>query len=103
MPEINSSNGALRQFAERTAKNAPIQGSAADIIKLAMIKVADKMKELNLKSKLIVQVHDELVVDTSADEIDVVKNILKETMENVVDLKVKLNASLSEGTTWDMK
>ena len=61
------------------------------------------MKELNLKSKLIVQVHDELVVDTSADEIDVVKNILKETMENVVDLKVKLNASLSEGTTWDMK
>ena len=103
MPEINSSNGALRQFAERTAKNAPIQGSAADIIKFAMIKVAAKMKELNLKSKLIVQVHDELVVDTSADEIDVVKNILKETMENIVDLKVKLNASLSEGITWDMK
>ena len=68
-----------------------------------MIKVAAKMKELNLKSKLIVQVHDELVVDTSADEIDVVKNILKETMENIVDLKVKLNASLSEGITWDMK
>lgn len=103
MPEINSSNGALRQFAERTAKNAPIQGAAADVIKLAMIKVSDKFEELGLKSKLIAQVHDELVVDATADEIELVKKVLKETMESVVSLKVKLEASLAEGANWDMK
>ncbi|MBP3503880.1 MAG: DNA polymerase I [Bacilli bacterium] len=103
MPEINSSNGALRQFAERTAKNAPIQGAAADVIKLAMVAVDKKFKELGLKSKLIAQVHDELVVDTLNSEVETVKKILKETMEGVVKLDVLLEAELSWGTNWDMK
>lgn len=103
MPEINSSNGALRQFAERTAKNAPIQGAAADVIKLAMVAVDKKFKELGLKSKLIAQVHDELVVDTINSEVEIVKKILKETMEGVVKLDVLLEAELSWGTNWDMK
>ena len=103
MPEINSSNGALRQFAERTAKNAPIQGAAADVIKLAMVAVDKKFKELGLKSKLIAQVHDELVVDTLNCEVEIVKKILKETMEGVVKLDVLLEAELSWGTNWDMK
>ena len=103
MPEINSSNGALRQFAERTAKNAPIQGAAADVIKIAMVAVDKKFKELNLNSKLIAQVHDELVVDTKKSEIEIVKKILKEVMEGVVDLDVVLEASLSWGENWDMK
>ena len=103
MPEINSSNGALRQFAERTAKNAPIQGAAADVIKIAMVAVDKKFKELNLSSKLIAQVHDELVVDTKISEVEIVKKILKEVMEGVVNLDVVLEASLSWGENWDMK
>ena len=103
MPEINSSNGALRQFAERTAKNAPIQGAAADVIKIAMVAVDKKFKELGLKSKLIAQVHDELVVDTKKDETEIVKKILKEVMEGVVKLDVLLEAELSYGDNWDMK
>lgn len=103
MPEINSSNGALRQFAERTAKNAPIQGAAADVIKIAMVAVDKKFKELNLESKLIAQVHDELVVDTKISEVEIVKKILKEVMEGVVSLDVVLEASLSWGENWDMK
>ena len=103
MPEINSSNGALRQFAERTAKNAPIQGAAADVIKIAVVAVDKKFKELGLKSKLIAQVHDELVVDTKKDETEIVKKILKEVMEGVVKLDVLLEAELSYGDNWDMK
>jgi len=103
MPEINSSNGALRQFAERTAKNAPIQGAAAEVIKIAMIAVDKKFKELNLSSKLIAQVHDELVVDTKISEVEIVKKILKEVMEGVVSLDVVLEASLSWGENWNMK
>ena len=103
MPEINSSNGALRQFAERTAKNAPIQGAAADVIKLAMVAVDKKFSELGLKSKLIAQVHDELVVDTLKEEENIVKKILKEVMEGVVSLDVLLEAELSWGDNWDMK
>ena len=103
MPEINSSNGALRQFAERTAKNAPIQGAAADVIKIAMVAVDKKFKELKLDSKLIAQVHDELVVDTKISEVEIVKKILKEVMEGVVNLDVVLEASLSWGNNWDMK
>ena len=103
MPEINSSNGALRQFAERTAKNAPIQGAAADVIKIAMVAVDKKFKELGLNSKLIAQVHDELVVDTLKTEVELVKKILEEVMENVVKLDVLLEAELSWGDNWDMK
>lgn len=103
MPEINSSNGALRQFAERTAKNAPIQGAAADVIKLAMVACHNRFKELSLESKIIAQVHDELVIDTKNSEVEIVKKILKEVMENVVSLNVPLEVEVSYGDNWDMK
>ena len=103
MPEINSSNGALRQFAERTAKNAPIQGAAADVIKLAMVACHNRFKELSLESKIIAQVHDELVIDTKNSEVEIVKKILKEVMENVVSLNVPLEVEVSYGANWDMK
>ena len=100
IPEINSSNYNLRQFGERAAMNMPLQGSASDIIKLSMIKVANEFKKHNLKSKLILQVHDELIVDTVAEELDIVKSILKDCMENVVDLKVKLEVNVEVGKNW---
>lgn len=103
IPELSSPNKALREFGERTAKNAPIQGSAADIIKIAMINVANKINELSLKSKLIAQVHDELVIDTVYEEKDIVEKLLKETMESVVNLKVALNVEVSTGNNWNMK
>ena len=83
--------------------NAPIQGSAADIIKIAMIKVYNKMQELNLKSKMVAQVHDELIIDTTYDEIEIVKNLLKETMEHAVELKVKMTVDVEAGVNWDLK
>ena len=97
--DINSSNHVMRGFAERTAKNMPLQGSASDIIKLAMIKVYNKMKSLDMKSKLILQIHDELVVDCYPGESDIVKRVLKEEMESVVDLTVPLIVEVSEGVT----
>ncbi len=101
--EINSPNHALSEFAKRTAMNAPIQGSAADIIKIAMIKVENKIHELGLRSKIVAQVHDELIVDTHPDELDIIKKLLKETMENAVNLKVKMEVDVEFGTTWDLK
>ena len=77
--------------------NMPLQGSASDIIKLAMVKVYNVFKAKALKSKLILQIHDELVVDTVEGEEDIVKSILKDCMENVVDLKVKLSVNVSAG------
>ena len=99
IPDINSSNHTVRGFAERTAKNMPLQGSASDIIKIAMVNVSKRFKEQNLKSKLIIQIHDELVVDCHHDESDVVKNILKQEMEGVISLQVPLIANVSEGKT----
>ena len=103
IPEINSSNYSLRSFGERTSMNAPIQGSAADIIKLAMVKVFTKMQDLHLKSKMIAQVHDEIIIDATHDEIDIVKEILKKEMESVYPLKVKLTVDVEMGDTWDLK
>lgn len=103
IPEINSPNHALSEFAKRTAMNAPIQGSAADIIKIAMINVDKKIKELGLKSKMVAQVHDELIIDTTSDELEIVKQLLKETMENAVKLKVKLEVDVEYGLNWDLK
>ncbi|MDP9751371.1 DNA polymerase I [Thermoanaerobacter pentosaceus] len=100
IPEINSRNFTQRSQAERLAMNAPIQGSAADIIKMAMVKVYNDLKKLKLKSKLILQVHDELVVDTYKDEVDIIKKILKENMENVVQLKVPLVVEIGVGPNW---
>ena len=101
--EINSSNYALREFAKRTAMNAPIQGSAADIIKIAMIKVSNKMKEMKLQSKIVAQVHDELILDVVFDELEIVKTLLKETMESAVKLTVNMLVDVEVGTTWDLK
>ncbi len=97
--DINSGNHVIRSFAERVAKNMPLQGSASDIIKVAMIKVFNKLKENNLKSKLILQIHDELVVDCFPGESEIVKKILKEEMESVVAFKVPLLVDVEEGTT----
>mgnify|MGYP004589994681 CR=1 FL=1 len=100
LPEISSSNYNLRSFGERVAMNMPIQGSAADIIKIAMIKVYNRLKNENLKSKLILQVHDELIVEAYEDEIVKVKKILKHEMENAVNLSVPLVADALSGKTW---
>ena len=97
IPEINSSNYAMRSFAERVAMNMPLQGTASDIIKFAMIEVYNKIKEQKLRSKLILQIHDELIVDVYPGEIEVVKEILKETMENVVKLQVPLIVNIGVG------
>jgi DNA polymerase-1 len=98
--EINSPNYQLRQFGERVAMNMPLQGSASDIIKLAMIVVHNKLKEKNLKSKLILQIHDELIIDAAPDELEQVKALLKQSMENVVKLDVDLPVEVSVGKTW---
>jgi DNA polymerase-1 len=89
-----------RSFGERVAMNAPIQGTAADIIKLAMIGVYHKLKELGLKSKLILQVHDELLIETAKDEVDIVKSILDEQMKNAARLSVALVVDTNEGSNW---
>ncbi len=102
--EINASNYMTRQLGERLAMNSPIQGSAADIIKLAMIKVYRELRDRNLKSKLILQVHDELIIKTDKSELAEVKELLVRNMESAMDLKVKLESDLNQGDTWyDLK
>lgn len=102
--EIKASAYMVRQLGERLAMNSPIQGSAADIIKLAMIKVYRALKDNNFKSKLVLQIHDELIIDTDLDEKDDVKFFLEENMENAMSLSVKLEAEVNEGNTWlDLK
>ena len=98
--ELNSSNYNLRQFGERVAMNMPLQGSSADIIKIAMLAVGKRLKDENLKSELILQVHDELIIDTFIEEKEQVQKILVEEMEGAVKLSVKLTVSLGEGKTW---
>lgn len=100
LPDINSSNHTVRSLAERNAINAPIQGSAADVMKLAMIAVAKQLKEQGLKSKITMQVHDELVLDTLKSELEQVENLVKKCMEDAVSLKVKLIAESSTGENW---
>jgi len=100
IPEIKSSNYIQRSFGERVAMNMPIQGTAADIIKIAMVKVYKKLKNENLKSKLILQVHDELLIEAHKEEKEIVKKILKEEMENAVNLKVPLEVDIHEGKDW---
>lgn len=98
--DISSGNAVVRSLAERNAVNAPIQGSAADIIKLAMIAVAKRMRDENLKSALVLQIHDELLLEVSVDEIDKVRNILVSEMENVVRLSVPLTVECNYGKNW---
>ena len=100
IPEIKSSNHNLRAFGERVAMNMPIQGTAADIIKIAMVKVYNRLRKENLKSKLILQVHDELIVSAPKEEADLVSILLKEEMENAVSFAVKLTADTSMGESW---
>ena len=100
LPDINSRNANLRSFNERNAINAPLQGSAADIIKIAMINLHRRMQEMRLKSKLILQVHDELVLDVVPEELELLSGLVKETMESVVELKVPLIAECGYGKNW---
>ncbi len=99
-PELKSSNGNLRAFGERAAMNMPLQGAAADIIKMAMLAVFERIQRENLQSKLILQVHDELIVDTAPGEEDAVRRILTEEMEGVVSLSVPLTVEVGEGQNW---
>ena len=100
LPDINSSNGTVRSLAERTAINAPIQGTAADIIKLAMINVDRRLREEGLTSKMILQVHDELVFDSIPEEIDTVEKIVVEEMEKVMTLSIPLTVECNHGNNW---
>ena len=100
IPELTMSNRNMQGFGKRVAMNMPLQGSASDIIKLAMIKVYDELKKKNLKAKLIMQVHDELIIDTPLNEVEEVKVLLKEAMENVVKLEVPLIAEVGVGDNW---
>ncbi|WP_316570935.1 DNA polymerase I [Neobacillus sp. YIM B06451] len=100
IPEITSRNFNLRSFAERTAMNTPIQGSAADIIKKAMIDMADALKEKGLKARLLLQVHDELIFEAPREEIETLEKLVPEIMENALELKVPLKVDYSYGPTW---
>lgn len=100
LPDINSSNFNQRSFAERTAMNTPIQGTAADIIKKAMIDVHKALADHNLKSRILLQVHDELVLETPAEELEQVKVLVKTCMENAVSLKVPLLVDVKSGKNW---
>ena len=100
LPELSSRNRNIRNFGERIALNMPIQGTAADIIKIAMVNVYFKLKENGYKSKLILQIHDELIVEAFIDEMEEVKKILVEEMENSVKLKVPLTVDIDIGDSW---
>lgn len=100
VPELKSSNFMQRSFGERVAMNAPIQGTAADIIKIAMNRVSESLRARHLKSKLILQVHDELLVETALDEVEEVKKIVSEEMQNAASLSVKLEIDMHTGKSW---
>ena len=100
IPELKSPNYNIRQFGERVALNTPIQGTAADIIKLAMVRVDNRLINEGLKSKLILQVHDELIVEAYKDEVDKVKQILSEEMQGAMELNVPLKVDMSTGHSW---
>ena len=100
IPELKSSNYNVRQFGMRAAMNTPIQGTAADIMKIAMINVYKRLKKENLKSKIVLQVHDEMMIEAPLSEAEKVKNIIKFEMENAVKLDVPLIAEVSEARNW---
>ncbi|MCX5817679.1 MAG: DNA polymerase I [Proteobacteria bacterium] len=100
IPEINNHDNTIRQLGERAAMNAPIQGTAADIIKMAMVNIHRKMKEKGLSSRLIMQIHDELVLEVKDEEAEIAKDIVKTEMENVIMLSVPLKVSLGMGKSW---
>ena len=100
IPELKSSNYMVRQFGQRAAMNTPIQGTAADIMKIAMINVLKELKSRNMKSKIVLQVHDEMMIEAELSEVDKVKDLIKQCMENACKLNVPLIAEVSEATNW---
>ncbi|WP_010630412.1 DNA polymerase I [Sporolactobacillus vineae] len=100
LPDINSRNFNRRSFAERTAMNTPIQGSAADVIKLAMIQMQDRLEQERLKARMLLQVHDELIFEVPADELETMKKIVPDVMEHAIQLKVPLKVECAYGPTW---
>ena len=100
IPELSSSNYMQRSFGERVAMNSPIQGTAADIIKITMIRVWKALREQGLKSRLILQVHDELVIETLLEEEEQVRKLLEENMKAAADLAVTLEVDLHTGDNW---
>ena len=100
IPDINSRNFNVRGFAERTAINSPIQGSAADILKIAMIHLDQALERGAYKTKMLLQVHDEIVLQVPSDELAAIKELVKETMESAIELAVPLEADENEGKTW---
>ena len=100
IPEIRNANRMVREFGKRAAMNAPIQGSAADLIKLAMIDIDRMMKNAGVKSQMILQVHDELIFNVPEDEIEEMKDLINEGMVNAMKLKVPLSAECAIGRTW---
>ena len=100
LPDITSANAVVRGFAERNAVNAPIQGSAADIIKVAMVRIHDALKQGGYITRMILQVHDELVFDVPKDEVEAVSALVKEHMEQAVELAVPLEVEVQTGADW---
>jgi len=100
IPDINSKNSNLRGFAERTAVNTPLQGTAADLIKIAMIRIDRALQERRLKSKMTLQVHDELVFEVPESEIDEMKTLVRDQMEQVHPLSVPLLVEMGVGSNW---
>ena len=100
LPEINSRNQNVRSLAERNAVNAPIQGTAADIIKMAMIRVDQKIRQRGLKSKMVLQIHDELLFEAPRSELESLMDIIKQEMENVLQLSVPLTVECNYGENW---
>jgi DNA polymerase-1 len=101
LPDLNHENRQRREIAERAALNAPIQGSAADIIKIAMLNVDSHIKQLNLKSRLLLQVHDELILEVAPGESADLSRIVKEQMSNAFKLRVPLDVNIGIGKSWD--
>ena len=100
LPDINSRNFNIRGFAERTAINSPIQGSAADILKIAMIQLDKALVEGGYQTKMLSQVHDEIVLEVPKSELAAIKDLVKQTMEEAIQLSVPLIADENEGATW---
>ena len=98
--ELKSSNYMVRQFGARAAMNTPIQGTAADIMKIAMIKVYEEIQKRNLKSKIVLQVHDEMMVEAPLEEKEEMQEIMKQCMESAIELKVPLIAEISTASNW---
>ena len=100
IPELKSNNYMVRQFGSRAAMNTPIQGTAADIMKIAMIKVYKQIKQNNLKSKIVLQVHDEMMLEVPKDEQEQIEEIIKNSMQSATKLKVPLIAQISKADNW---